>query len=282
MSCTTAPARTTSPARVEANRKNAQKSTGPKSPEGKAISALNAVKHGLCATIAVFPGEDAQALTNRREAWFAAFRPRDAVEVFLVDNALNASFGIDRCRAAEAESARMLAQFGPDGQGPPAPEATIDPGALARPDLRLRYLTAHQRMLVQSLRELRALRKAEWNGPESLPEELLEPLLGSYFSELPSIPDVPPKPVEAKAPIATIAKVEEIAKPKSPPPSPRPETRRRNEARPAAKKVAKEAPKAKSTSPVKVSKADPLPKDDAKARKEARKRAAEARKRRRK
>jgi hypothetical protein len=36
-----------SPAQVEANRRNAQKSTGPLSDDGKAISRLNAVKHGL-------------------------------------------------------------------------------------------------------------------------------------------------------------------------------------------------------------------------------------------
>ena len=38
---------------IEANRANAQHSTGPKTPAGKAISRLNALKHGLTAEIAV-------------------------------------------------------------------------------------------------------------------------------------------------------------------------------------------------------------------------------------
>ena len=37
----------TSPAKIEANRRNAQFSSGPKSPEGKKIVARNARKHGL-------------------------------------------------------------------------------------------------------------------------------------------------------------------------------------------------------------------------------------------
>jgi hypothetical protein len=44
---------------IAANRMNAQRSTGPKSSEGKAVSRLNAVTHGLTATQTLLPGEDA-------------------------------------------------------------------------------------------------------------------------------------------------------------------------------------------------------------------------------
>ena len=44
--------------RNEANRRNAQKSTGPKTAEGKAITSQNAIRHGLLATEILLPDED--------------------------------------------------------------------------------------------------------------------------------------------------------------------------------------------------------------------------------
>src|SRR5580704_13591686 len=55
----------------EANRQNAQKSTGPKTPEGRAAVRLNGVKHGLTAETIVLKGEseaDYNALFDSLEA----------------------------------------------------------------------------------------------------------------------------------------------------------------------------------------------------------------------
>jgi hypothetical protein len=46
--------------RIEANRRNAQKSTGPRTEAGKQASRLNAVTHGLLAQVVVIPGGDHQ------------------------------------------------------------------------------------------------------------------------------------------------------------------------------------------------------------------------------
>ena len=47
-----------SKAQVKANRKNAKKSTGPKTAEGKEKVSKNAAKHGLFAAEAVITGEN--------------------------------------------------------------------------------------------------------------------------------------------------------------------------------------------------------------------------------
>jgi len=61
---------TTSPARLAANQRNALMATGPKSPEGKAASRLNAFKHGLAGEGGLLaPGEDAQLVEHRAKVF---------------------------------------------------------------------------------------------------------------------------------------------------------------------------------------------------------------------
>ncbi len=48
-----------SEARILANQRNAQRSTGPKTPEGKEQSRRNALKHGLTGAGVVLPERDA-------------------------------------------------------------------------------------------------------------------------------------------------------------------------------------------------------------------------------
>jgi hypothetical protein len=45
-------------AQFHANRRNAQASTGPRTPEGKAASSANATRHGLSAAFRVLPNEN--------------------------------------------------------------------------------------------------------------------------------------------------------------------------------------------------------------------------------
>jgi hypothetical protein len=68
----------------EANRQNAQKSTGPKTPEGRAAVRLNGVKHGLTAETIVLKGESQADFTNLLDSFEAEHAPTTPTEEALV------------------------------------------------------------------------------------------------------------------------------------------------------------------------------------------------------
>jgi hypothetical protein len=93
---------TVSAARLAANRRNAAKSTGPRTERGKETSSLNAVKHGVRAKTPVLADEDPQVLEDRRAAWDACLLPGNDVERRLVDDAVFCTWQQDRARRAQA------------------------------------------------------------------------------------------------------------------------------------------------------------------------------------
>jgi hypothetical protein len=92
----------TSQKRIDANRRNARKSTGPRTPEGKSRSRFNGVKHGLTATIPVIPGEDPAFYQARIEAMIESLPPRNQVELDLLGRVAAATWSLERATRAEA------------------------------------------------------------------------------------------------------------------------------------------------------------------------------------
>jgi hypothetical protein len=86
---------------LEANRLNALRSTGPKTPEGKFRASRNAVKHGLTAESVVLPNEDPAEYEARLQEWLGDFPPRNAIERSLIDRAMHNSWKLDRIARRE-------------------------------------------------------------------------------------------------------------------------------------------------------------------------------------
>jgi hypothetical protein len=70
---------------LAANRRNAQKSTGPRTAEGKKAVRLNAVKHGMTAKVIVMPHESAPDYHEIRAALIEDYAPATSQELMLVD-----------------------------------------------------------------------------------------------------------------------------------------------------------------------------------------------------
>ena len=71
--------------KIQANRRNAQRSTGPKTPEGKATVSRNAHEHGLASSrTVVLPEENRQEFEELVDAFRSEYQPQGPLERFLV------------------------------------------------------------------------------------------------------------------------------------------------------------------------------------------------------
>jgi hypothetical protein len=71
--------------KAEANRQNALYSTGPKTLEGKATTAQNALKHGIYSEATLIPQEDPDAFDAMHQGMLETLNPVGAFEEMLVD-----------------------------------------------------------------------------------------------------------------------------------------------------------------------------------------------------
>ena len=217
--------------RSEQSRINGAKSKGPTSPEGKAISSQNALKHGFAAAINnVLCVEDKEAFELHVAGYRAAFTPQNYLEETLVDQL--ASVNWRQTRLAGIETAIVDAQLAVQADEVEAsqPNNEVDPychlvyawQSLARKtkmpedpaalpatfdlhclELVRRYITTFDRQYRNTLLNLRQYRK-DFAPPQPAPE--------------PNEPKNVPRPTPAPAP----AVVERPQKPAPTAPVPTP------------------------------------------------------------
>jgi hypothetical protein len=87
---------------VEANRQNAQRSTGPHSAAGKARVALNALKHGLTGKQVVLPSEDPKDFDAFRDGMLNALEPHDEFEGTLAERIVIDTWRLRRAALLES------------------------------------------------------------------------------------------------------------------------------------------------------------------------------------
>ena len=145
---------------IAANRRNAQKSTGPRSPEGKARSSQNALKSGIDAKAQVIRGESAANLQALTAEYFDRFRPSTPEQRMLVDTLVDCDWLLRRFRACEAQ----IWKEGSETAFRPQPEIELGQAVFTNHNYfaRLqRRIDSAQRNYRHALEQLRSLQAEE-------------------------------------------------------------------------------------------------------------------------
>jgi len=144
--------------KIEANRANAQASTGPRTEEGKARSSQNARKHGLTAKQLAITPEDREAFDEILAGHLHEINPSGQIEQTLFDELVAAAWNLRRIRILESQLDLLDPQY----------------------DRLARHKTRNERTFHRALKELKALQTND-TLHRMLPREISHktPLLAS-------------------------------------------------------------------------------------------------------
>jgi len=169
---------TLSESRLAANRENAQKSTGPATPEGKAKSSLNAVKHGLTGATVLFTNpDDAKNYARHVADYQYQFQPVGPEERALVQSIADIRWRLDTVPVLElaivAEGSAALIDADPETWAKPENQTSLVLEVRRRHERELRNLQLQENRLARrreresaELKGLQSARKA--NEDEAL------------------------------------------------------------------------------------------------------------------
>jgi hypothetical protein len=143
-------------AQILANRDNAQRSTGPKTQEGKQTASRNATRHGLTGTQIVMPGEDASAYEELRQGLHQSYRPAGEAELILVDQIAANAWRLMRAQRVETAFLAKLTEGAKDPDAALAEAFLEKPKELARMH---RYVAAAQNAYYKAITQLTKLQK---------------------------------------------------------------------------------------------------------------------------
>src|SRR5437763_8309450 len=96
---------------IEANRRNAVRSTGPNTEEGKRRSRRNALRHGLCAETVIDIVEDIENFRAFEAAVIADYDAQTAVERELVLRLASLLWRLRRATSIETDLLRIQAEI---------------------------------------------------------------------------------------------------------------------------------------------------------------------------
>jgi len=148
-----------------ANRLNASRSTGPRTPEGKARVALNARKHGLLSRESMVKGESEVDLSDFGKRLRAQLAPAGELELLLANRIISNAWRLRRAVGIEAALLNVK-------RGDQTVLEDVFSWKSDRDRLQLisRYETTLERSLYKALHELQRLQAAREGQAVPLPQ----------------------------------------------------------------------------------------------------------------
>src|ERR1035437_803999 len=199
---------------IEANRRNSEKSTGPTSVTGKAVSSMNALKTGIHAKSLVLPSEKLADLEQLIDEHYHLNHPAPPEARDFVDDLIYCEWTLRRLRAADTQMWQYQSddRFRDPQKYPLGYAASCNPGTFSKLQYRL---DAPRRARVRALQALEKLKAEAAAAPAPAPvvepqdspsltpsPQTTSPQIGFVLPPTPQAPGPPPPEPPAQLPQA--------------------------------------------------------------------------------
>jgi hypothetical protein len=195
---------------LEANRRNAAKSNGPITSEGRAAVRLNALKHGLTAAEIILPTtEDKLEFEQFQASFVEECQPVGPIEHVLVEDIVTARWRLNRIRKMEPgffalgllsrKSVRENCYSGLDGQAHLADVLSDDALHTDTYDKMSRYEGRFERTFYKALKELQRLQALRAAVSDSGNGTVSQDPVSPAPDPSNPVPEPPPNPPTAQA-----------------------------------------------------------------------------------
>jgi hypothetical protein len=158
---------------IDANRINAQNSTGPNTPDGKAKTRLNAMRDGITGQVTTLSDEDRPIFEKLKAELIADLAPKTTMELKLASGIAWDTWRLDRLRAVEMNMYALGTQDAEtttDSDNPEIDAALSGALTFEKQSAKFALLSIYEKRLnstihknLDKLRELQAERKANYN-----------------------------------------------------------------------------------------------------------------------
>jgi hypothetical protein len=171
-----AQARDSSPMKIDANRRNARRSTGPTTPGGKARSSKNALRHGVYSALPVIPGlEWNEDWESHCDGIFKSLAPEGTLEEVLAERVALCFWRLNRVYRYETAITAVGLEYIEEQLRPRPPAVKMSFPGLEPDEDNLDTLQPEE-ALGKTLKDLKEKRDTVemWEGTHRLLEQLPE------------------------------------------------------------------------------------------------------------
>jgi len=180
---------------IAANRKNAKKSTGPRTQAGKSITRLNAKRDGFTGQVITLSEEDRPVFENFKAQFIKDLAPKTTMELSLANSIAWDTWRLNHLRAVEMNMYALgtdnLPDLGPgaENNNPQICTALAAAATFAKEAQKFALMSLYEQRMNRSIhKNLETLRKLQAERKTNYQKDSAEEILLARYSEIKGLP----------------------------------------------------------------------------------------------